>query len=93
MIGLIVMLVGLSDPKYKKPELNDKDLKKGTPPNNGAVMATVGFYLILVHCSFALGMFALKKLGSLMNLQKFELLFDQSKLTNASFFNILDGIK
>lgn len=93
MIGLIVMLVGLSDPKYKKPELNDEDLKKGTPPNNGAVMATVGFYLILVHCSFALGMFAFKKLGSLMNLPKFNDIFDQSKLTNASFFNILDGIK
>lgn len=85
LIGLIVMLVGLADPRFTKAQVNDKQIKQGS------VLATVGFYLILVHCSFALGMFTFKKFGTLLG-EKFADMFHHENL-GGSFYNLLDGLK
>ena len=80
--GLIMLLVGLLNPKYKKMKKNDKEIKQGS------VLATLGFYFILIHCSFALGMFTMKK----FEYSEFKNMFRKDELSG-SFFSIMDGFK
>jgi hypothetical protein len=82
LVGLVIMLVGLLDPRYKKLTYNDEKIKQGS------VLATIGFYLILIHCSFALGMFTFKKFAY----GDFAEMFDGTRL-QTSFFDILSGIR
>jgi hypothetical protein len=96
VVGLIMMLIGLADPKYKSRKNNKSAIK------NGSVIATVGFYFLLIHCAFALGMVAFKKFRSEKFLQLFG--WSQAIPTNnedrisqtdgiGSFFDILHGMK
>ena len=87
VLGLILMIVGLAAPKYKRKKTNDKGIK------DGSVLATVGFYFVLIHCSFALGMFTFKKFETLTYDNKFYAMFDNSHLTKGSFFDILEGLR
>lgn len=81
LVGLIMLLIGLLDPRYKQLKQNEQEIKQGS------VLATVGFYFILIHCSFALGMFAMKK----FEYSDFKTMFRNDNL-NGSFFDIMDGL-
>ena len=91
IVGLVLLLIGLADPKYKTKKQNQSGFK------DGSVIATVGFYLILIHCSFALGMVAFKK----FNQPKFKDMFESpnnpkeegSYMDMVAFFDIMTGIK
>jgi len=87
VLGLLLMIVGLAAPKYRSKKKNDKGIK------DGSVLATVGFYFVLIHCSFALGMFTFKKFGTLTYDDKFVAMFSNTDLTWGSFFNILEGLR
>lgn len=90
LTGLILMIIGLADPKYTRKRKNHVGIK------DGSVMATIGFYFVLVHCSFALGMFTFKKFEKLTDngeKNKFSAMFDNEGLGASSFFDILDGLK
>jgi len=87
LVGLIIMIIGLSDPKYTSKKWNN------VPIIEGSVMATVGFYLILVHCSFALGMFTFKNFGRADTDNKFTKMFNVNNVGIISFCDILDGIR
>lgn len=89
LTGLILMIIGLAAPEYRRKKKNHIGIK------DGSVIATVGFYFILIHCSFALGMFTFKKFETLNNGEnnKFFAMFDNKGLGATSFFDILDGIK
>jgi hypothetical protein len=53
--------------------------------------AMIGFYFMLIHCSFALGMYGMKMLKVNEIFTKF---FDSdSEELKYSFFNILSGLK
>lgn len=81
LVGLIMLLIGLLDPRYKQLKQNNEEIKQGS------LLATVGFYFILIHCSFALGMFAMKK----FEYSNFKTMFRNDNL-NGSFFDIMDGL-
>jgi hypothetical protein len=85
LVGLIMVIIGLADPRYSSKIANDQTIKQGS------VLATVGFYMILVHCSFALGMFTFKKFGALVS-KRFDDMFEKDELSG-SFWDILDGLK
>jgi len=87
LLGLILMIIGLASPKYKSKKNNNKGIK------DGSVLATIGFYFVLIHCSFALGMFTFKKFETLTYDNKFVAMFDNRKLSASSFFYILDGLR
>ena len=86
LVGIIIMVVGLADPKFTKTQNNNNQIEQGS------VLATVGFYFILMHCSFALGMFTFKKFGSLLSDKRFDEMFENQHL-DGSFYNLLDGLK
>lgn len=89
LTGLILMIVGLADPKFRRGKKNNVAIK------DGSVIATVGFYFVLIHCSFALGMFTFKKFEKIepKDNNKFFRMFDNEGLGATSFFDILDGLK
>jgi hypothetical protein len=89
LTGLVLMIVGLADPKFIRGKKNNEAIK------DGSVIATVGFYFVLIHCSFALGMFAFKKFETINDGKdnKFFAMFDNKMLGASSFFDILDGLK
>jgi hypothetical protein len=87
LVGLIIMIIGLADPKYTSKKKNN------VPIIEGSVMATVGFYLILVHCSFALGMFTFKNFGQAATHNKFNKMFNVEQVNSLSFFDILNGLR
>jgi len=89
LTGLILMIVGLTAPGNRKKKKNKLGIK------NGSVIATVGFYFVLIHCSFALGMFTFKKFETLTDEgknNKFFAMFENKGLGATSFFDILDGL-
>jgi len=88
LVGLIIMIIGLADPKYTSKKKNHISII------DGSVMATVGFYLILVHCSFALGMFTFKNFGRAdIDNNKFTKMFNVNHVGRFSFIDILNGIR
>ena len=90
LLGLILMIVGLAAPQYISRQKNRRGIK------DGPVIATVGFYFVLIHCSFALGMFTFKKFETLTDggkNNKFAAMFDNKGLGISSFFDIMDGFK
>ena len=78
--GLIIMSIGLALPKSSRAH-NNKDKTKG------AELAVVGFYFMLLHISFVIGMVAFKKLV----FQNFNTIFPKP-LSGISFFDVLDGL-
>ena len=86
LVGIIIMVVGLADPKFTKTQNNHNHIEQVS------LLATVGFYFILMHCSFALGMFTFKKFGSLLSDKRFDEMFENQHL-DGSFYNLLDGLK
>lgn len=88
LVGLSIMLYGLLSPTFKPDESNTKkDNEKKL--ESSQLYAMIGFYFMLIHCSFALGMYGMKvlKVNDL-----FENFFDPSELKD-SFYNILSGLK
>jgi hypothetical protein len=85
LLGLIIMIVGLAIQKKAMSNMHKK-----TKPGevNASVMAMSGFYLILVHCSFALGMFAFKKFEH----ESFVNMFSKENLAT-SFYDVLSGLQ
>ena len=82
--GLIIMIVGLSSKKVQK---NNEYI--GTKKKDLSVMAVVGFYFMLLHLSFAYGMYSFKK----FEYGKFKDFFNKENLSFVSFFYILEGYK
>jgi len=85
LLGLIIMIVGLA---IQKKEMSNMHKKTKPGEVNASVMAMSGFYLILVHCSFALGMFAFKKFEH----ESFVNMFSKENLTT-SFYDVLSGLQ
>lgn len=83
--GLIIMTIGLSDPRFRRVRSNEMLIP-------GSVMSVVGFYFILIHCSFALGMLFVKKFSSDL-FPKFAVLFVDQNLGFSSFFDVMTGFK
>ena len=89
-VGLFIMLYGLLSPNFKPDESKtEKENEKGLETSQ--MYAMIGFYFMLIHCSFALGMYGMKMLK--VN-EMFTEFFDaDSEELKYSFFNILSGLK
>lgn len=85
LLGLIIMIVGLA---IQKKAIDNHYKKTKAGHANASVMAMSGFYLILVHCSFALGMFAFKNFGH----ESFVKMFNKENLAT-SFYDVLSGLQ
>ena len=87
-IGLVIMLYGLLSPNFKPNESKtEKENEKGL--ESSQMYAMIGFYFMLIHCSFALGMYGMKMLKVNEIFREF---FDTDEL-KYSFFNVLSGLK
>jgi len=85
VIGISLILYGILHPDYRAQYDNQVNMA------TGATIASIGFYLVLIHCSFSLGMFSFKKLQID---QKFIDMFDsQSDDLRNSFFDTMSGYR
>jgi hypothetical protein len=95
IFGFLLIVIGLSMPDYRKPTDNDRKIVSSSTKVDGMVMAVVGFYFMLIHCSSALGMFGFKKFALL----DFVKHFGDPKIDNAlnlsymSFFDVMESYK
>lgn len=93
ILGFILVIVGLTDPRFKGAKANYEPLP-------GSTLFLVGFHLILVHCSFALGMWTFKRFGKTLS-SDFETMFTRPNDSSgaaispgwAHFFDVLSDLK